>query len=70
MSLPPLDTGTTSQDTSVVPAGRLANIYAESKEFLTIKQHLEQKLQIAINEPVGETPEFATSFLWQVNLNA
>jgi len=58
----------TNQDTaSIVPANRLANIYAESKEFLTTKQHLDQKLQVAINEPVGETPEFATNFLWQVN---
>ena len=57
------------QDTSVVPANRLANIYAESKEFLVVKQHLDQKLKVAINEPVGETPEFATNFLWQVNLH-
>jgi len=53
--------------TSIAPVNRLANIYAESKEFLTIKQHLDQKLQVAISESVGETPEFATNFLWQVN---
>ena len=68
LSLLLLDT-TTSQDISLVPAGRLANIYAESKEFFTAKQQLEQKLQIAIKEPVGETPEFATNFLWQVDLS-
>ena len=51
----------------MVPVNRLANIYAESKEYLTVKQHLDHRLKVAINEPVGETPEFATNFLWQVN---
>ena len=51
----------------MVPVNRLANIYAESKEYLTVKQHLDHQLKVAINEPVGETPEFATNFLWQVN---
>ena len=49
-------------------ATRLANIYAESKEFLTVKQHLDQKLEAAISEPVGEKPSFATNFFWQVSL--
>ena len=59
---------TVSLNTGVAPAGRLANIYAGSEEFLTVKQQLEQKLQIAINEPIGKTPEFATNFLWQVDI--
>ena len=60
-------TDANQEDTSVVPVNRLANIYAESKEFLTVKQQLEHRLKVALDEPVGETPEFATNFLWQVN---
>ena len=61
--------GTGQDENSVVPAvGRLDNLYAESKEFLSVKQHLEQRLEVALNEPVGMTPQFATNFLWQVNI--
>ena len=62
-------TDTGQDEKSVVPAGRLVNLYAESKEFLSVKQHLEQRLEVALNEPVGMTPQFATNFLWQVNLH-
>ena len=48
--------------------GRLGNLYAESKEFLSVKQHLEQRLEVALNEPVGMTPQYATNVLWQVNI--
>ena len=68
ISLLPLGTaGTNQDDRDVIPAGRLANIYAESKEFLLVKQQLDQKLELALNEPVGKTPQFTTNFLWQVN---
>ena len=60
-------TDANQENTSIVPVNRLANIYAESKEFLTVKQHLEHRLKVALDEPIGETPEFATNFLWQVN---
>ena len=64
----PLDTtGTNQDDSDVLPASRLANIYAESKEFLSVKRQLDQKLELALNEPVGKTPQFATNVLWQVN---
>ena len=56
------------QDISIPPPSQLADIYADSKEFLTVKQHLDQKLQAAINEPIGESPQFATNFLWQVSI--
>ena len=62
-------TDTGQDEKSVVPAGRLVNLYAESKEFLSVKQHLEQRLEVALNEPVGMTPQFATNFLWQVNVH-
>ena len=55
------------QDINTPPPSRLADIYADSKEFLTVKHHLDQKLQAAINEPIGESPQFATNFLWQVS---
>ena len=55
-----------NQDKSVVPAGRLANAYAESKEFFTIKQHLDQKLEVALGEPLRKTAHYATNFFWQV----
>ena len=59
--------GTSQDDTSAVPAGRLANIYAESKEFATMKQQLNEKLEVALGEPLGKTPNFATNIFWQVN---
>ena len=58
-----------NQDQSVVPAGRLVKAYAESKESLTLKQHLDQKLEVALGEPLGKAPHFATSFFWQVDLS-
>ena len=45
---------------------RLAEIFGKSKEFQTVKQHLDGKLKTALSVPQGETPEFATSFPWQV----
>jgi len=45
---------------------RLAEIFEKSKEFQTIKHHLDVQLKTALNVPQGETPEFATSFPWQV----
>ena len=67
ISLHPLDTtGTNQGDRDVIPAGRLTNIYAESKEFLSVKLQLDQKLELALNEPVGKTPQFATNFLWLI----
>lgn len=56
-------------DTSVVPAGRLATIYAQSKEFTTMKQRLNEQLEVALGEPLGATPSFATNFFWQVYVN-
>ena len=56
-----------NQDQSVVPAGRLVKAYAESKESIALKQHLDQKLEVALGEPLGRAPNFATSILWQVN---
>ena len=47
-------------------AARLPNIFEESKEFVTIKQHLDMKLKTALNEPQAETPEFETNLPWQV----
>ena len=61
-------TGADQDERSVVPAGRLADLYAEKKEFLSVKQHLEQRLELALNEPVVMTPQFATNVLWQVNI--
>ena len=60
------NTHSINQDKSVVPAGQLANVYAESKEFFTIKQHLDQKLEVALGEPLRKTAHYATSFFWQV----
>ena len=54
-------------DKSVVPAGRLATIYAQSKEFTTMKQKLNEQLEVALGEPLGKTPSFATNFFWQVH---
>ena len=54
------------RDRSVVPAGRLANMYAKSKEFFMIKQHLDQKLEVALGKPLGKTAYYATNFFWQV----
>ena len=66
--LHPLDTtGTNQGDRDVIPASRLTNIYAESKEFLSVKLQLDQKLELVLNKPVRKTPQFATNFLWQVN---
>ena len=59
--------GTYQDDTSVVPASRLANIYAQSKEFTTTKQQLNEKLEVALGQPLGKTPKFATNLFWQVN---
>ena len=47
-------------------AAHLPYIFEESKEFVTIKQHLDMKLKTVLNEPQAETPEFATNFPWQV----
>jgi len=47
---------------------RLPSIFEESKEFLTVKQHLDAQLKSALEEPQAETPEFATNFPWQVSL--
>ena len=58
-----------NQDRNVVPAGRLASMYAKSKEFFTIKQHLDQKLEVALGEPLGKTSQYATNFFWQVILH-
>ena len=58
----------TNQDQSVVPTGRLVKAYAESKEFFTLKQHLDQKLEVALGKPLGKAPHFATNFFWQVDL--
>ena len=55
-----------NQEESVVPAGRLVKAYAESKESFTLKQHLDQKLEVALGKPLGKAPHFATSFFWQV----
>ena len=48
-------------------AARLPNIFGDSKEFLTVQQHLDMKLKTALNDPQAETPEFATNFPWQVS---
>jgi len=56
-----------SQVESSSNAARLPNIFGDSKEFLTIQQHLDMKLKTALNEPQAETPEFATNFPWQVS---
>ena len=55
-----------NQDRSVVPASRLANMYTSSKEFFMIKQHLDQKLEVALGEPLGREPHYAANFFWQV----
>ena len=60
---------TNKDDTSVAPAGRLAIIYAESREFTTMKQRLNEQLEVALGERLGKTPSFATNFLWQVNVH-
>ncbi|XP_065906203.1 broad substrate specificity ATP-binding cassette transporter ABCG2-like [Dysidea avara] len=49
---------------------RLAEIFEKSKEFQTVKQHLDGKLKTALSVPQGETPEFATSFPWQFGVLA
>ncbi|XP_065906205.1 broad substrate specificity ATP-binding cassette transporter ABCG2-like isoform X2 [Dysidea avara] len=51
-------------------AARLPNIFEESKEFVTIKQHLDMKLKTALNEPQAETPEFETNLPWQCGVLA
>ena len=56
-------TGANKDERTVVPAGRLADLYAERKEFHSVKQHLEQRLALALNEPIVMTPQFATRFV-------
>ena len=56
-----------NQDMSVVSAGRLADVYVGSQEFRALKQQLDQKVEVAYNEPVEMVPQYATSFFWQVN---
>ncbi|XP_065906239.1 broad substrate specificity ATP-binding cassette transporter ABCG2-like [Dysidea avara] len=51
-------------------AARLPYIYEDSKEFLSVKQHLDMKLKTALNEPQAETPEFETNFPWQFGILA
>ena len=60
---------TNKDDTSVAPAGRLAIIYVESRAFTTMKQRLNEQLEVALGERLGKTPSFATNFLWQVNVH-
>ncbi|XP_065906213.1 broad substrate specificity ATP-binding cassette transporter ABCG2-like isoform X1 [Dysidea avara] len=43
----------------------LPKTFEESREFLVLKQHLDAQLNTALNEPQGESPKYATSFLWQ-----
>ena len=61
-----VSTGNQINSEANVTAGRLANIYTESQEFITVKQQLDQKLNVARNEPVRGHPPYATNFLWQV----
>ena len=46
--------------------GRLPEIFEKSNEFQAIKQCLDGNLKTALSVPQGMTPEFATSFPWQV----
>ena len=61
-----VSTGNQINSEANVTAGRLANIYTESQEFITVKQQLDQKLNVARNEPVRRHPPYTTNFLWQV----
>ena len=47
---------------------RLVKTFEESREFLTLKQHLDAQLNTALNKPQGKTPRYATNFLWQVRV--
>jgi len=60
-----LGTAQTKVEAQAVTA-RLPNIFEESKEFLSLKQHLDMQLKTALNEPQAQAPEFATNFPWQV----
>jgi len=50
-------------------SAQLAETYEKSERFQSIKHHLNGQLKTALSVPQGETPEFATSFLWQVRIN-
>jgi len=47
----------------------LPELFKNSKEYKTVKQHLDGQLKTALSVPQGDTPEFATSFPWQVCSN-
>lgn len=54
-------------DGSTAHGGYLAKTFEESREFLALKQHLDTQLNVALNEPQDETPQYATNFIWQVS---
>ena len=60
------DTDGSTTNSSYGP--RLLKTFEESREYLALKQHLDTQLNTALNKPQGESPKYATSFLWQVRV--
>jgi len=44
----------------------LAEVFEKSIEFQSLKQHLDIQVEVALKETQTLSPEFTTSFFWQV----